>query len=62
MVTSLSKLVELIERGSVPTWLREAVVSRKAEIAEALKDSGTYTLVGPNGERVTIAREKAAAA
>jgi hypothetical protein len=57
MITSLSKLVELIERESVPAWLREAVVDKKEEIAEALKVSGTYTLVGPNGDRVTIAKE-----
>jgi hypothetical protein len=53
MVTQLSKLAELIEKGSVPTWLLKELEAHKQE----LERSETVTLYGPNGEVVTIAAE-----
>lgn len=62
MVTSLSKLVDQIEEGSVPAWLRQTVQEKKEEIVQQLRGSGSYTLTGPNGERVTITAKREAAA
>jgi hypothetical protein len=62
MVTSLSKLAELIQEGSVPAWLKEQVSSKREEIIIALQTTGSYTLTGPNGELVEIRRAVAAAA
>jgi hypothetical protein len=62
MVTTLSKLVEMIERGTVPTWLRDEIIAKKAEIARILREGGSFTLVGPRGEKVNIRAEKSALA
>jgi len=62
MVTTLSKIVEMIERGAIPAWVREQVFSNKEEIAQALRENGSYTLTGPNGEEIEIRVEKAVAA
>ena len=62
MVTSLSKLAALIQDGSVPTWLREMVLAKRAEILATLEQNQEYTLVGPNGEEVVIKRAAEAAA
>jgi len=62
MVTSLSKLAELIQEGSVPGWLKEQVASKREEIITGLQKTGSYTLTGPNGELVEIRRAVAAAA
>ena len=62
MITSLSELAALIQDGSVPTWLREAVNAKRDEILIALQQKGSYTLAGPNGEEVVIRRREAAAA
>jgi hypothetical protein len=62
MITSLSKLSALIQEGSVPTWLREAVNTKKDEIVRALEERGSYTLTGPGGVEVIITRVQAAAA
>jgi hypothetical protein len=53
MVTQLSKLAELIEKGSVPTWLLKEIEAHKQE----LERGETVTLYGPSGEVVTIAAE-----
>jgi hypothetical protein len=62
MITSLSKLVDQIEEGSVPAWLRQAVQQKKEEIVQQLRANGSYILTGPNGERVTITAKREAAA
>jgi len=62
MVTTLSKLVEMMERGAIPAWIRDEVTAHREEIAAALQTDGVYTLVGPNGERVEIRAKKAAVA
>ena len=62
MVTTLSKLVDMIERGSIPAWLREAILEKKAEIAEALQAGRPYSLKGPSGEEIEIRAEKSAVA
>jgi len=62
MVTTLSKLVEMIERGSIPAWLRDSILERKEEIAKALQAGNPYTLKGPNGEEIEIRAEKRVAA
>jgi hypothetical protein len=58
MVTTLSRLVEMIERGTVPVWLRDEITAKKEQIAIALREGGEIALDGPNGERVTIRAEK----
>jgi hypothetical protein len=62
MVTSLSELVEMIERGSIPAWLRDAILAKKEEIAMALQAGEPYTITGPSGEQIEIRAEKRAAA
>ncbi len=61
MVTTLSKLVDMIQSGAVPGWLRAYVLAHKDEIAAALRDHGVFTIPGPNGEQVSIRAEKRAA-
>ena len=62
MVTTLSKLVEMMEQGAIPAWIRDAVVAHRQEISKALHEEGLYTLNGPNGERVDIRTNKTAVA
>jgi hypothetical protein len=61
MVTTLTRLVDLIERGTVPTWLRDEIVAKKDQIAAALQAGGAITLEHGD-ERVTIRNEKQVAA
>jgi hypothetical protein len=61
MVTTLTRLVDLIERGTVPTWLRNEIVAKKDEIAAALQAGKEITLEHGD-ERVTIRSEKQVAA
>jgi hypothetical protein len=62
MVTSLSKLVDMIQDGAVPTWLRDEVVANRADIERALVTKGFYTFTSPDGEQIEIRAEKAVAA
>jgi len=62
MVTTLSQLVAMMERGTIPTWLRDQITSKKAQIADVLRRGGEFELNGPNGERVSIRTEKQVAA
>jgi hypothetical protein len=62
MVTTLSKLVEMIERGSVPAWLRGEILAKKEDITKVLREGGSFTLVGPAGEKVNIRADKSAVA
>jgi hypothetical protein len=61
MVTTLSQLVDMIERGTVPTWLRNEIMAKKEQITRALQTGGEVVLQGPNGERVNIRAERQAA-
>jgi hypothetical protein len=62
MVTTLSKLVDMIQSGAVPAWLRAYVLAHKDEIGTSLREEGIFTIpAGPNGEHVTIRAEKRAA-
>lgn len=54
MVTELSKLADLVEDGSIPQWLRDEIEKTKEQILQALRESGSITLSGPQGEQVTI--------
>jgi hypothetical protein len=54
MVTTFSELVEMIQVGTIPAWLRDEVLNKRAEIAESLQKNHSYTLKGPNGEQVEI--------
>ena len=58
MIATFSKLMEMIEAGTVPSWLLEEVLSHRAEIAAALQKSNCYTLRGPKGEEVEIRTER----
>lgn len=62
MVTTLSKLVDMIQGGAVPAWLRNQVLANKDQIASALREKGFYTLRGPNGETIEIRTQNQAAA
>jgi hypothetical protein len=62
MVTSLSNLVEMIQGGVIPAWLREYFVEHRDEIVKALRAEGEYTFNSPEGEQITIKAEKAVAA
>lgn len=62
MITSFSRLVEMMQQGAVPAWLREYVNSNRDLIATALREKGVYEFSAPNGEQITIKAEKAAAA
>jgi hypothetical protein len=50
MVTKLSDLAELIEKGAVPGWLVQEIEAHKSEISSG----ETVTFQGPNGETVVI--------
>jgi hypothetical protein len=62
MVTSLSSLVETIQGGVIPAWLRDYFIEHRDEIVNALRENGEYTFKSPEGEQITIQAEKAAAA
>jgi 23S rRNA A2030 N6-methylase RlmJ len=62
MVTTLSQLVEMIERGTIPAWLRDEITAKKDDIANALREGGMVTLNGPNGQEVRIRAERQVAA
>jgi hypothetical protein len=53
MVTQLSKLAELIEKGSVPAWLVKEIEAHRGELGRG----ESITLHGPSGEIVTITPE-----
>jgi hypothetical protein len=61
MVTTFTDLIELVQGGTIPAWLREQVLSNRAAIIDALQKNHRYTLVGPNGEQVEIIAEPVAA-
>ncbi len=61
MVTTFTDLAELVQSGTIPAWLREQVLSKRAEIIEALQKNHRYTLQGPNGEQIEIIAEQVAA-
>jgi hypothetical protein len=58
MVTTLSRPVEMMERGTIPAWLRDEITAKKEQIANALREGGEITFDGPNGERVSIRADK----
>ncbi|MGB2676824.1 MAG: hypothetical protein WAN12_07050 [Candidatus Acidiferrum sp.] len=59
MVTTLSKLVEMIQSGAVPAWVRDYILAHQDEIVIALRENGAFTIPGgPNGEQVSIRAEK----
>jgi hypothetical protein len=62
MVTTLSSLVETIQTGAIPAWLRDYVVAHKDEIVTVLDQGGSYTFKSPSGEEIVIRAEKAVAA
>jgi len=62
MVTTLSQLVDMIERGTIPAWLRDQVMAKREQILSVLRDGGEVVLTGPKGERVNIHADKQAVA
>ena len=62
MVTTLSKLVDMIQSGAVPAWLRNEVLEKRDTMAKALREKGVYVVSSPNGEQIEIRAEKRAAA
>jgi hypothetical protein len=62
MVTTLSKLVDMIQSGAVPAWLRDEVIAHRDQITNALLENGVYALHGPSGEIIEVWTEKQVAA
>ena len=62
MVTTLSKLVDMIQSGAVPAWLRNEVIANRNQIASTLIENGLYVFHGPSGETIEIRTEKQVAA
>ena len=54
MVTTLSDLVEMIEEGTIPDWLRNEIVAKREQIEQLLSEGGSITLEGPNHESIVI--------
>jgi len=52
----------MIQSGAVPAWLRNEVLSNRNQIAAALRENGSYTFSGPDGEKIEVRAEKQAAA
>lgn len=52
--TDLSKLADLLEQDSLPSWLREEVDRRTSDILSALKRGQSIKLLGPHGEELVI--------
>ncbi len=62
MVTTLSKLVEMIDRGAIPAWLRDYVEANREAIERDLREKGSYTFRGPEGIEINVETEKKAVA
>lgn len=62
MVTKLSELVETTQGTAVPEWLRTEVFQKRDEISKSLRETGTYTVIGPQGQEVVITAERKTAA
>lgn len=62
METTFSNLVDMMQKGAVPAWLREHVNSKRDEITRTLRQAGVYTFNAPDGEQITIRAEKQTAA
>ena len=63
MVTTLSKLVDMIQSGAaVPAWFRNQVTANREQITNALLEDGIYVFHGPSGETIEIRAERQVAA
>jgi hypothetical protein len=47
MVTTLSDLIDMIERSTVPLWLRDQILAKSDVIDQAMRNGGSITLQGP---------------
>lgn len=54
MVTTLSELVEMMEQSIIPAWVRDQILAKSELIDQALRNGGSITLEGPDGETVEI--------
>jgi len=54
MVTTLSDLIDMIERSTVPLWLRDQILAKSDVIDQAMRNGGSITLQGPDGEEIHI--------
>jgi hypothetical protein len=54
MVTTLSDLIDMIERSTVPLWLRDQILEKSDVIDQAMRNGGSITLQGPDGEEIQI--------
>jgi hypothetical protein len=52
--TDLSKLANLLEQDSLPSWLRAEIDRRSNDILDALKRGQSIKLLGPQGEELII--------
>ena len=60
--TDLSKLANLLEQDSLPSWLRAEIDHRSNDILDALKRGQSIKLLGPHGEELIIGPVPEAAA
>lgn len=58
--TELSRFADLIERDTVPLWLRDQIREHLSEILAAVESGKTYVCRGPNGETVSLEGKRAA--
>jgi len=58
MVTTLSDLIDMIERSTVPLWLRDQILAKSDVIDQAMRNGGSITLQGPDGEEIQIRAAK----
>jgi hypothetical protein len=52
--TDLSRLADILEEDSIPSWLRDEIDRKTHEIVRALDGGHSFTLNGPRGEQIVI--------
>lgn len=62
MVNKLSELAAFLEDQSIPAWVKDGLREHYDDIRQSLEQGLPYTLTGPDGAKITIARREAAAA
>lgn len=51
---TFSSIIERVQAGAIPAWLRDHVIQHRDEIRKALLEGHPYTFTSPTGEGITI--------